>query len=105
MRRPSFSITNLTPSPRSTTFGAMAWRRTLTHLRRDGAATDASLTHGPQALDTVARVTGLVLDDRPLRAELDFGFRDGRQCVRRPFQPKHSPVTIQSLLHTRRVLR
>ena len=33
------------------------------------------------ALDTVSRITGLVLDDRPLRAELDFGFRDGRQCV------------------------
>ena len=31
------------------------------------------------ALDTVSRITGLVLDDRPLRAELDFGFRDGRQ--------------------------
>ena len=33
------------------------------------------------ALDTVSRITGLVLDDRPLRAELDFGFRDGRQCA------------------------
>ena len=31
------------------------------------------------ALDNVSRITGLVLDDRPLRAELDFGFRDGRQ--------------------------
>jgi len=33
------------------------------------------------ALDNVSRITGLVLDDRPLRAELDFGFRDGRQCA------------------------
>lgn len=34
------------------------------------------------ALESVARVTGLVLDDRILRAELDFGFREGRQYGR-----------------------
>jgi len=34
------------------------------------------------ALECVGRVTGLVLDDRIVRAELDFGFRDGRQYGR-----------------------
>mmetsp|Transcript_7960 Transcript_7960/g.11115 ORF Transcript_7960/g.11115 Transcript_7960/m.11115 type:complete len:251 (-) Transcript_7960:487-1239(-) len=34
------------------------------------------------ALENVGRVTGLVLDDRILRAELDFGFREGRQYGR-----------------------
>ena len=34
------------------------------------------------ALENVARITGLVLDDRILRAELDFGFREGRQFGR-----------------------
>ena len=34
------------------------------------------------ALESVARLTGLVLDDRPLRSELDFGFREGRQFGR-----------------------
>lgn len=34
------------------------------------------------ALETVNRITGLVLDDRILRAELDFGFRQGRQFGR-----------------------
>ena len=48
------------------------------------------------ALENVNRVTGLVLDDRPLRSELDFGFREGRQRApprpsRREF-PKGSRV-------------
>ncbi|KAJ8608874.1 hypothetical protein CTAYLR_005261 [Chrysophaeum taylorii] len=34
------------------------------------------------ALENVARITGLVLDDRILRSELDFGFREGRQYGR-----------------------
>ncbi|KAJ1454525.1 hypothetical protein M885DRAFT_521811 [Pelagophyceae sp. CCMP2097] len=34
------------------------------------------------ALENVARVTGLMLDDRVLRSELDFGFREGRQFGR-----------------------
>ena len=35
------------------------------------------------ALENVNRITGLVLDDRPLRSELDFGFREGRQRAAR----------------------
>ena len=34
------------------------------------------------ALENVCRVTGMILDDRPLRSELDFGFREGRQYGR-----------------------
>ena len=34
------------------------------------------------ALENVGRITGLVLDDRILRAELDFGFKEGRQYGR-----------------------
>jgi hypothetical protein len=55
------------------------------------------------ALDTVSRITGLVLDDRPLRAELDFGFRDGRQCVCRRFSffiLRRGRTLFTELLHT-----
>ena len=55
------------------------------------------------ALDTVSRITGLVLDDRPLRAELDFGFRDGRQCVVQRFSffiLRRGRTLFTELLHT-----